>query len=67
VRDRIAISAREWKMKPSAPHISFVSNRDKADMWTDIRHHFTFDTNGDELKERIREWTIKKMATLFQA
>jgi len=52
VRDRIPISAREWK-KPSAPHISFVFDRDKADMWTNIRHHFTFDTNDDELKERI--------------
>jgi len=36
-------------------------------MWTDIKHHFTFDTNDDELKERIQEWTMKKMATLFQA
>jgi len=67
VRNRIQISAQEWKNKPSAPHNSFVSDRDKADMWTDIGHHFTFDTNNDELKERIREWTMKKMATLFQA
>jgi len=36
-------------------------------MWTDNEHHLTFDTNDDELKERIREWTMKKMATLFQA
>jgi len=55
VRDRIPISAQEWKKKPSAPHISFVSDRDKANMWTNIGHHFTFDTNDDELKERIRE------------
>jgi len=35
--------------------------------WTDIGRHFTFDTNNDELKERIREWTMKKMATLFHS
>ena len=44
VRDRILISAREWKKKPSAPHISFVSDRDKADMWTDIGHHISRST-----------------------
>ena len=64
VRDRIPISAREWKKKPSAPHISFVSDRDKANMWTDIGLHFRFNMNDDELKERIREWTMKNMATL---
>jgi len=26
-----------------------------------------FDTNDEELKRRIREWTMKNMATLFQA
>jgi len=67
VRDRIPISAPEWKKKPSAPHTIFMSDRDKSDIWTNIGHHFMFNTNNDELKERIREWTMKKMATLFQA
>ena len=66
----IGLNAREWKKKPSAPHISFVSDRDKEAVWTDIGEHFTFDTNNfnindEELKRRIREWTMKKMATLF--
>ena len=61
------MSAREWKKKPSAPHINFVSDHDKEAVWIDIREHFTFDTNDEELKRRIREQTMKKMATLFQA
>jgi len=52
VRDRITISAREWKKKPSAPHISFVSDHDKEAVWTDIGEHFTFNI-GEELKRRI--------------
>jgi len=61
----------EYGRRSPAPHISFVSDHDKADMWTGIGHHFTFGSElkerHDELKERIREWTMKKMATLFQA
>jgi len=62
----IPISAREWKKKPSAPHISFVSDHDKEVVWTDIGEHFMFDTNDEELKRRIWEWKMKKMTTLFR-
>jgi len=65
VKHSIPISAREWKKKPSAPHISFVFDHDKEAVWTDIGEHFTFDTNDEELKRRIREWTMKEVATLF--
>jgi len=53
VGDKIPMSAQEWKKKPSAPHISFVSDRDKKAVWTDIREYFTFDKNDEELKRRI--------------
>ena len=66
VRDRIPISAREWKERRSAPEISYVSNLDKQLVWDDIQAHFSFDTDDEELQRRIREWTMKKMATLFQ-
>ena len=56
VRDRLPISTREWK-KTNAPHISFVSDRDKALIWKDVLVHFTLQTDGyddiidgDELK-----------------
>ena len=61
VRDRLPISTREWKKKTNAPHISFVSDRDKALIWNDVLVHFTLQTDGyddiidgDELKERVR-------------
>jgi len=49
-----------------APKISFVSNRDKELVWKAVTVVFTFDTNDEELKVRIYDWTIKKMAVLFQ-
>ena len=59
VRNRIPISAREWKMKPNYPNISFVSDRDKETAWNDVLEHFTFKTDdyddiidGDVLKEK---------------
>jgi hypothetical protein len=75
VRDKLPISAREWKKKIHAPHISYVSDVDKEALWSDIKEHFTFDTeryhDGDiitheRLVELVRHWTMKKMATQFQ-
>ena len=72
VRDRLPISTREWKKKTNAPHISFVSNRDKTLIWNDVLEHFTLqidgydDINDDELKELVQKWAMKKMATQFQ-
>ena len=72
VRDRLPISTREWK-KTNAPQISFVFDHDKTLIWNDVLVHFTLQTDGyddiidgDELKERVRDWAMKKMATQFQ-
>jgi hypothetical protein len=65
VRDRILINACEWKEKKRAPHISFVSDRDKALVWRDVLMHFGLDTNDEELKKRVRDWSMKKKATQF--
>jgi hypothetical protein len=71
VRDRLPISTREWK-KTNAPYISFISDHDKTLIWNDVLEHFTLQTDGyddiidgDELKERVRDWAMKKMATQF--
>ena len=63
VRDRLPISTREWMKKTNAPHISFVSNRDKTLIWNDVLEHFALQIygygdiiDGDELKERVRDW-----------
>ena len=61
VRDRLPISAREWKQKINEPHVSFVSDLDKNLIWDDILQHFTLqaddydDINDDELKELVRK------------
>jgi hypothetical protein len=72
VRDRIPISICEWKEKISEPDVSFVSDNDKNLLWNDIVQHFTLqaddydDINDDELKDLVRSWAMKKMATQFQ-
>ena len=71
VRDRLPISAREWKQKINEHRVSFVSNLDKNLIWDDILQHFTLQAddydaiNDDKLKELVRNWAMKKMATQF--
>ena len=66
MRDQIPISACEWREKRGASEISFVSDCDKELVWKAVRAVFTFDTNDEELKVQIYDWTMKKMAVLFQ-
>ena len=72
VRDRLPINAHEWKQKINEPHVSFVSDLDKNLIWDDILQYFTLqaddydDINDDKLKELVRKWAMKKMATQFQ-
>jgi hypothetical protein len=65
VMDRIPINAHEWKEKKGAPHISFVSDRDKDLVRRDVLLHFGLDTNDEESKKRVRDWSMKNMATRF--
>ena len=61
VRDRLSISAREWKQKINEPHVSFVSDLDKNLIWDNILQHFTLQAddydaiNDDELKVGYEE------------
>jgi len=69
VRYRILISIHEWKQKINAPDVSFVSHLDKNLLWNDILQYFTLQAdnydgiNDDELKELVRKWALKKIAT----
>ena len=62
IRDRLLISAREWKKKINEPHVSFVSDFDKNLILDDILQHFILQANDydaindDELKELVRKW-----------
>jgi hypothetical protein len=64
--DRISINVHEWKKNKQCPEISYVSDRDKKLVWGDVLQHFTLDTNDEQLKKRVRNWSMKKMATQFQ-
>ena len=61
VRDRLPISAREWKQKINEPYVSFVFDLNKNLIWDDILQHFTLQAddydaiNDDELKELVRK------------
>ena len=67
VRDRLLVSAREWRQRKDNPNISFVSDRDKELIWLDILQHFTLDTQDEALKEKVKIWAMQKMAKQFQA
>jgi len=44
VRDRLSVSACEWRQQKDNPNISFVSDHDKELIWLDILQHFTLNT-----------------------
>jgi hypothetical protein len=68
VWDRLSISIHEWKKKKEAPHISFVSNRDKELLWDEVIAHFSLPPHLDDgTKKLVQSWTLKKMATQFQS
>jgi hypothetical protein len=64
-QDRIPINVREWKKNKQRLEISYVSDRDKELVWGDVLQYFMLDTNDEQLKERVRDWSMKKMATQF--
>ena len=65
VRDKLLISAREWKMKKDDPRINFVPERDKDLLWDSVTAHFQLPRNAD-LRKLVKSWAVKKMATQFQ-
>ena len=67
VRDRLPVSAREWRQRKDNLNISFVSDRDKKLIWLDILQHFTLDTQDEALKEKVKIRAMQKMAKQFQA
>ena len=64
VRDKISISAREWKQKKDDHQISFVSEREKDLLWDSVTAHFNLPA-GVDLRNLVKSWALKKMATQF--
>ena len=65
VRDRVLISVHEWKKRKDDPLISFVSEQEKDILWDSVTAHFTLPA-GVDLRNLVKSWALKKMATQFQ-
>ena len=71
VRDKIPISIEQWlKPKDKDSQVSYVSDRQKADLWTALQENFTFppeeDPENPVKKPMIKAYALKKMAELFR-
>ena len=64
VRERVLISVREWKKRKDDPLISFVSKPEKDILWDSVTAHFTPPV-GEDLRNLVKSWALKKMATQF--
>ena len=71
VRDKIPISIHQWyKPKKEDPDMSYVSDMQKDDLWTELKANFTLPPEEDPEKpvkeQLIKSHALKKMADLFR-
>ena len=72
VRDHVPISVRDWNKRKGANDSEYVAERYKEGLWNDLMAHFTLPECEDpadtaKLREKVKQWTLKKMAELFLA
>jgi len=75
VRDYVPISVQEWHKRKGAPDTDgdeYVHQRYKDALWNDLMVHFSLpecedQAAADKLREKVKEWTLKKMAEMFRA
>ena len=70
VRDIIPISIRQWnKPKNEEPQVSYVTDRQKDDLWTSLKANFTLppeeDPNKPVIEPLVKVCALKKMADPF--
>ena len=71
IRDHVPITVREWNKRKGANDSDYVAERYKEGLWTDLMAHFILPELEDEagtakLRDKVKEWTLKKMAELFR-
>ena len=67
VRDMVPISLSEWN-KPKKANVgaSYVEQRIKDLLWDTLLTHFSLPEGlPEKKKQKVKEWTLKKMATQF--
>jgi hypothetical protein len=71
VRDHVPISVREWNKRKGADDSEYVTERYNESIWNDLMAHFNLPKYEDEdatrqLRAKVKQWTLKKMAELFR-
>ena len=71
VKDIIPISIQLWnKPKNEDPQVSYVSDRQKDDLWTSLKANFTLppeqNSNKPVIEPLVKACALKKMADLFR-
>jgi hypothetical protein len=71
VRDHVPISVWEWNKRKGADDSEYVAEMYKESLWNDHMAHFNLPECEDEvtarkLRAKVKQWTLKKMAELFQ-
>ena len=67
VRDQIPISIQEWHKPKEGRLVSYVDERAKNQLWNTLMSHFTLPEGLTEAeREKVKQATLKKMATQFQ-
>ena len=71
VRDKILISIHQWyKPKEEDPHVSYVNDMQKDDLWAELKENFTLPPEEDPekpvIEQLINSHSLEKMADLFR-
>src|SRR4051812_46898996 len=71
VRDMIPITIHQWnKPKGGDPEVSFVTDRQKDDLWTALKANFTLleeeHPEKPVIEQKVKAHALKKMADLFR-
>ena len=71
VRDKIPISIQQWlKSTIEDPEVSYVTDMQKNDLWTELKSNFTLPPEEDPekppvIEPLVKEAALKKMGELF--
>jgi hypothetical protein len=71
VRDHVPISVWEWNKRKGADDSDYVAERYKENLWNDLMAHFNLPECENEdaarqLRAKVKQWSLKKMAELFR-
>jgi hypothetical protein len=70
VRDYVSINTQQWNKNNKDPEVSYVHDRLKDDLWTELMTNFSLpreeDPNNPVIERKVKAFALKKMAELFR-